>query len=109
MSGSPDLIRECAQAMVDWGVMLAQDYFESILEEIIPTDTPDAEFWKIAWEAHALATDAEIPAPEADPPASEAPAALPCCDRHALDPENPEPCAIWLNADTPDGCEVNVE
>jgi hypothetical protein len=29
-----------------------------------------------------------------------------CCDRHALNPDNPDECAAWLNSpDTPDGCE----
>lgn len=62
MKDREDLIRQGAQAMVDWGVMLAQDYFESILEDVFPVEMPNKDFWQTAWEAHHLAQSASIPA-----------------------------------------------
>lgn len=38
----------------------------------------------------------------------DAPDALACCDRHALDPLHGGPCAAWVGfpSDSEDGCEV---
>tara|TARA_R100000951_G_scaffold86765_1_gene74476 strand:+ start:1031 stop:1375 length:345 start_codon:yes stop_codon:yes gene_type:complete len=54
------LIRKSAQAIIDWGGALAEDYAESILEEIIPAELGNDIFWEIARKALALAQGMEV-------------------------------------------------
>ena len=61
MSQKPNkeaLIREGAEAILSWGVGLAEDYHESILEEIIPEELGNETFWAIAQSAQSLAESA---------------------------------------------------
>ena len=62
MTDREDMIRQGAQAIIDWGVSLAQDYMESILEEIVPEEEGKDVFWQVAHEALSLAQSASIPA-----------------------------------------------
>lgn len=52
------LIRQGAKAILSWGTSLAEDYHESILEEIIPEELGNETFWEIAQSAQSLAESA---------------------------------------------------
>jgi len=58
-------IRQGAQAIIDWGASLAQDYLESILEDHFYGETNE-DFWDLAQDALERAQMVEIPEVEGD-------------------------------------------
>ena len=64
-----DLIRKGADAILSWGTSLAEDHIESVLEDIVPEEASNDEFWEVARGALSLAQGVSIPAEDEETPA----------------------------------------
>jgi len=56
-----EMIKKGAEQILSWAYELSQDYLESILEDVLPKDLADEEWWVLAHECRDLMGNAIIP------------------------------------------------